>query len=168
MEEAQRLADRVGLLADGTLIALDSPDQLVAEHGGDSQLIVDGSFDEAAVSAIDYPAETALRNGRLVVYGIRPESIGNITEQLEQAGIEYDSLTGNSRTWRMCTSNSPGRLSASAVNHNRRSRSRVVHSEFARPLPRSHRGVVALSSVAGRRCSSRSSSRSSSSSSSGR
>ncbi|TQR21979.1 hypothetical protein C9J85_00235 [Haloferax sp. wsp5] len=38
MEEAQRLADRVGLLADGTLIALDSPDQLVAEHGGDSQL----------------------------------------------------------------------------------------------------------------------------------
>jgi ABC-2 type transport system ATP-binding protein len=93
MEEAQRLADRVGLLADGTLIALDSPDALVAEHGGDSQLIVDGTFDEAAVSAIDYPAETALRNGRLVVYGIRPESIGNITEQLGQAGIEYDSLT---------------------------------------------------------------------------
>ncbi|KZX48100.1 MULTISPECIES: ABC transporter ATP-binding protein [unclassified Haloarcula] len=93
MEEAQRLADRVGLLADGTLIALDSPDQLVAEHGGDSQLIVDGTFDEAAVSAIDYPAETAIRNGRLVVYGIRPESIGNITEQLGQAGIEYDSLT---------------------------------------------------------------------------
>jgi len=93
MEEAQRLADRVGLLADGTLIALDSPDALVAEHGGDSQLIVDGTFDEAAVSAIDYPAETALRNGRLIVYGIRPETIGNITEQLGQAGIEYDSLT---------------------------------------------------------------------------
>ena len=93
MEEAQRLADRVGLLADGRLIALDSPDKLVTEHGGDSQLIVDGTFDEAAVSAIDYPAETALRNGRLVVYGIRPESIGSITEQLGQAGIEYDSLT---------------------------------------------------------------------------
>jgi len=93
MEEAQRLADRVGLLADGTLVALDSPDRLVAEHGGDSQLIVDGSFDEAAVSAIDYPAETAIRNGRLVVYGIRPESIGSVTEQLGEAGIEYDSLT---------------------------------------------------------------------------
>ncbi|MDS0222225.1 ABC transporter ATP-binding protein [Haloarcula sp. S1AR25-5A] len=93
MEEAQRLADRVGLLADGTLIALDSPDRLVADHGGDSQLIVDGTFDEAAVSAIDYPAETALRNGRLVFYGIRPESIGSITEELGAAGIEYDSLT---------------------------------------------------------------------------
>jgi len=93
MEEAQRLADRVGLLADGTLIALDSPDQLVADHGGDSQLLVDGTFDEAIVSAVDYPAETALRNGQLVVYGIRPESIGSITEELGEAGIEYDSLT---------------------------------------------------------------------------
>ena len=93
MEEAQRLADRVGLLADGRLVALDAPEALVADHGGDSQLVVDGEFDAAAVDSIDYPAETALRNGRLVVYGVRPESIGGVVDALEAAGVGYDSLT---------------------------------------------------------------------------
>lgn len=93
MEEAQRLADRVGLLADGRLVALDAPGALVADHGGDSQLLVDGEFDAAAVEAIDYPAETSLRNGRLVVYGVRPESIGRVVDELDAAGVGYDSLT---------------------------------------------------------------------------
>ncbi|MBX0285690.1 ABC transporter ATP-binding protein [Haloarcula salinisoli] len=93
MEEAQRLADRVGLLADGRLVALDAPEALVADHGGDSQLLVDGEFDAAAVDAIDYPAETTLRNGRLVVYGVRPESIGGVVDALDAVGLGYDSLT---------------------------------------------------------------------------
>jgi ABC-2 type transport system ATP-binding protein len=93
MAEAQRLADRVGLLADGRIVALDAPNRLVADHGGDSQLLVDGEFDEATLSAFDYPAETALRNGRLVVYGVRPESIGQVVTELESIGVAYDSLT---------------------------------------------------------------------------
>jgi len=93
MEEAQRLADRVGLLADGEVVALDSPDRLMAEHGGDNRLLVDGNFTEAAVDAIDYPARMALRDGRLVIYGVRPESIGGVVDELEAAGVAYDSLT---------------------------------------------------------------------------
>jgi len=93
MEEAQRLADRVGLLADGRLVALDAPEALVADHGGDSQLVVDGEFDEASVDAVDYPARMTLRNGRLVVYGVRPESIGRVVDELDAAGVAYDSLT---------------------------------------------------------------------------
>jgi len=93
MEEAQRLADRVGLLADGEMVALDSPDRLMAEHGGDNRLLVDGNFTEAAVDAIDYPARMALRDGRLVIYGVRPESIGGVVDELEAAGVAYDSLT---------------------------------------------------------------------------
>ena len=93
MEEAQRLADRVGLLADGRLVALDAPEALVADHGGDSQLVVDGEFDEASVDAVDYPARMTLRNGRLIVYGVRPESIGRVADELDAAGVAYDSLT---------------------------------------------------------------------------
>ena len=93
MEEAQRLADRVGLLADGRLVALDAPEQLVADHGGDSQLLVDGEFDERTLERVDYPAQIALRNGRLVVYGVRPESIGRVVDELDAAGVAYDSLT---------------------------------------------------------------------------
>ncbi|WP_424003730.1 ABC transporter ATP-binding protein [Haloarcula salina] len=93
MEEAQRLADRVGLLANGRLAALDTPERLIGEHGGDSRLVVDGTFDDSAVSAIDYPAEMRVLDGRLVVYGIRPESIGSVVEELDLAGLDYDSLT---------------------------------------------------------------------------
>jgi len=93
MEEAQRLADRVGLLADGRLVALDSPERLVADHGGDSQLLVDGSFTDRALSAIDYPGEITHRDGQLVVYGVRPESIGRVVDELDAAGVDYDSLT---------------------------------------------------------------------------
>jgi len=93
MEEAQRLADRVGLLADGRLVALDSPERLVADHGGTSQLIVAGSFTDAALSMIDYPGEIERRDGKLVVYGVRPESIGRVVDELDSAGVGYDSLT---------------------------------------------------------------------------
>jgi ABC-2 type transport system ATP-binding protein len=93
MEEAQRLADRVGLLADGRIVALDAPDQLVADHGGASQLLVDGEFNKTTVGRIDYPAEMTVRNGRLVVYGVRPESIGRVVDELDAAGVAYDSLT---------------------------------------------------------------------------
>ncbi|WP_276271476.1 ABC transporter ATP-binding protein [Haloarcula litorea] len=93
MAEAERLADRVGLLADGRLVALDTPQALVADHAGDSRLLVDGNFDAAAVEAIDYPAETTLRDGALVVHGVRPQSIGTVVAELEAAGLDYEGLT---------------------------------------------------------------------------
>jgi len=93
MEEARTLADRVGLLADGDLVALDDPTALVERHGGDSQLVVEGEFDERRVDRVDYPAETVLRDGSLVVYGVRPESIGRVVRELDDAGLSYDSVT---------------------------------------------------------------------------
>ncbi|MFC7076390.1 ABC transporter ATP-binding protein [Haloarcula halophila] len=93
MEEAQRLADRVGLLEDGRLVTVGPPDQLIADHGGDSQLVVDGTFDEAAVASIDYPARMRRLNGSLVFYGVRPESIGRVVDELDTVGVAYDSLT---------------------------------------------------------------------------
>ena len=93
MEEAQRLADRVALLDGGRLVTVGPPAQLIADHGGDSQLIVDGTFDEAALAAIDYPAQMRRLDGRLVIYGVRPESIGRVVDELDAAGVAYDSLT---------------------------------------------------------------------------
>jgi ABC-2 type transport system ATP-binding protein len=91
MEEAQQLADRVGLLAGGELVALDTPAALVAEYGGESLLYVDGEFDNGVENVIDY--ETSLDGDRLTVRDVRPEDIGTITEALDSAGIAYDSLT---------------------------------------------------------------------------
>ncbi|MFC7215171.1 ABC transporter ATP-binding protein [Saliphagus sp. GCM10025334] len=41
MAEAERLADRVGLLANGSLLAEGAPAELVAEHGGSSRLKIE-------------------------------------------------------------------------------------------------------------------------------
>ncbi|WP_225333942.1 ABC transporter ATP-binding protein [Halomicrobium urmianum] len=91
MEEAERLADRVGLLADGELVAVDDPGTLVAEHGGESRLTVAGAFDPEAADALDYP--TTVAEGTLTVRGVDPREIGRVVERLETAGVEYEELS---------------------------------------------------------------------------
>ncbi len=105
MEEAQRLADRVGLLTDGGLLAVDTPDHLVAEYGGDSLLRVrltddtaggDGDSNSeyeggATLPDVGYPAQR--RDGRLTVRGVPPEEVGTVADRLAAAGVSYDSLT---------------------------------------------------------------------------
>ncbi|ELZ20656.1 ABC transporter [Halosimplex carlsbadense 2-9-1] len=90
MAEAHRLADRVGLLADGRLVAADDPDTLVAEYGGESRLVVETDADPAALD-LSYPAE---RTGdSLVVSDVPPEAIGDVVDALAAAGASYDALT---------------------------------------------------------------------------
>ena len=104
MEEARRLADRVGLLTDGSLLAVDTPEALVAEYGGDSLLRVrladaiangetevTGSGEGSAVPDLGYPAER--RDGRLTVRSVPPEEVGTVADRLSAAGVSYDSLT---------------------------------------------------------------------------
>ncbi|WP_159899571.1 ABC transporter ATP-binding protein [Salinirussus salinus] len=112
MEEAQRLADRVGLMTDGSLLAVDTPERLVAEHGGDSLLRVrltsggggggsgsDGGGTAATPDAAEMPGLPELgypverRDGRLTVRGVPPEEVGTVADRLSGAGVRYDSLT---------------------------------------------------------------------------
>ncbi|WP_206425152.1 ABC transporter ATP-binding protein [Halosimplex salinum] len=90
MAEAHRLADRVGLLADGRLVAVDDPDALVAEFGGESRLIVETDADPDALD-LEYPAERA--GDSLVVSDVPPEAIGDVVDALAAAGASYDALT---------------------------------------------------------------------------
>jgi ABC-2 type transport system ATP-binding protein len=96
MEEAQRLADRVGLLTDGSLLAVDTPDRLVAEHGGDALLRVQLTGDDGGEATptglpdLGYPVER--RDGRLTVRGVPPEAVGTVADRLSAAGVGYDSL----------------------------------------------------------------------------
>ena len=89
MAEAHRLADRVGLLAGGRLVAVDDPDALVREYGGESRLVVETDADPAALD-LPYPAE---RSGdSLVVSDVPPEAIGDVVDALAAAGASYDAL----------------------------------------------------------------------------
>ncbi len=91
MAEAERLADRVGLLADGELVAVGTPEALVAEHGGSSHLAVDTEADATAFDDLEYPTE--VRNGSVVVDDVSPAEIGTVVAYLEGRDLEYTGLT---------------------------------------------------------------------------
>ncbi|MGM0590341.1 MAG: ABC transporter ATP-binding protein [Halobacteriota archaeon] len=105
MDEVQHLADRVGLLANGSLLAVGSPSSLVADHGGESRLVVhvdsspDGAFDVTAVSSAvaesefgDIDVAVEAKGSDLVFVGIDPTDIGEAVRTLESHGVTYDSL----------------------------------------------------------------------------
>jgi len=87
MPDVERLADRVGVLADGALVAVDAPGALVAGHGGGTRLVVDTD----AGSVPGYDAESTERG--LVIPGVAREEIGDVVAALADAGITYDALS---------------------------------------------------------------------------
>jgi ABC-2 type transport system ATP-binding protein len=91
MAEVERLADRVGLLRDGALVATGSPAALVADHGGESTLVVETGAGEAARAALGEYA-VALTTDGVVVRGVPPREIGAVASALDDAGVDYGSL----------------------------------------------------------------------------
>ena len=94
MDEVERLSDRVGLLRDGQLVAVGTPQDLIADHGGRSRLVIGTDASRAAVSALieaDFSATAS--PSEVVVDGVSPVDIGAAVDVLSAAGISYDSLT---------------------------------------------------------------------------
>jgi ABC-2 type transport system ATP-binding protein len=91
MAEVQHLADRVGLLADGTVLATGTAEELIETYGGDARLLVRTDADPDAL-ATARPTATAVSDG-LAFEGIDPTEIGEIAQLLDERGIDYDSLT---------------------------------------------------------------------------
>jgi ABC-2 type transport system ATP-binding protein len=98
MPEVERLADRVGLLADGRLLAVGSPGDLVAAHGGDPRLLVTPAGPPAgvveALSAAGFDAAVDDGDGEVsvVVRGATLGDVGAVVDALDAAGVDADSL----------------------------------------------------------------------------
>ncbi|WP_224447069.1 ABC transporter ATP-binding protein [Haloprofundus salilacus] len=97
MAEVERLSDRVGLLADGELVAVGTPDSLVAEYGGESRLVVrPENSPSVAVDALSEGSpqfDLAADGDELVFRNVNPTAIAPAVDALESAGVRYDSLT---------------------------------------------------------------------------
>jgi ABC-2 type transport system ATP-binding protein len=95
MEEAERLADRVGLLADGDVVAVGAPGDLVADHGGESRLVVETEEADAIDALESDGSEFAVErtDAGLVFSGVGPAEIGRVVAALNDRGVGYETLT---------------------------------------------------------------------------
>lgn len=91
MPEAETVADRVGLLADGQLVEVGTPAALVRTYGGENRLVVETTAGTDALAGSGY--RVSADDKRLVVHGIEPAEIGEAVAALDRADVEYGSLT---------------------------------------------------------------------------
>jgi ABC-2 type transport system ATP-binding protein len=92
MDEAETLADRVGLLADGELVALGSPDELIARHGGDSRLVIEADDEAEAATTLAAAGYERLPGEGGIAVPAGPKEITTVVEALEEGGVGYEGL----------------------------------------------------------------------------
>ncbi len=92
MAEAETLADRVGLLSAGELVAVDSPAELIARHGGDSRLLIEADDEPRMRETLETAGYELLPADRHVAVPAEPGEISAIVETLETAAIDYEEL----------------------------------------------------------------------------
>jgi len=91
MAEAERLADRVGLLADGALVATGTPDDLIAAYGGEQYLAVETDADPGRVDDLGYAVTR--EDDELRIAGVPPEAIGDVAAELDARGVSFEALS---------------------------------------------------------------------------
>lgn len=95
MTEVERLSDRVGFLNAGRLVAVGTPEELVAAHGGRSRLAVTPGDGASAPDPTGLGDDVAVsvRDGRVVVEGVGPRDIGRVVAAFDDREIRIESLT---------------------------------------------------------------------------
>jgi len=90
MAEAERLADTVGLLADGRLVAEGDPESLVAEYGGDSRVVVETDATPEAFADAEF-APRATDDG-LVFEDVPATDIGRVVDAFDARGLAFGAV----------------------------------------------------------------------------
>ena len=103
MDEAHYLADRIGLLADGRLLATGTPEALIGEYGGENHLTADldrttlaADGDRAGLSASiedRIGGAVRIRDGILEIADVAATDIATVVEVLEEREIAYSELS---------------------------------------------------------------------------
>jgi ABC-2 type transport system ATP-binding protein len=94
MEEAEALADRVGIIHNGKIVALDEKDKLIAEHGKKNMLVL-RKADPKAVSAIGklgLKANYDESEGDVTIHLNHAVAVSDIMQTLNTARVSYSEL----------------------------------------------------------------------------
>jgi len=94
MEEAERLCDRVAIMDQGRIVALDTPENLIDSLGVENRVVfsVNGRFDEESLGAVHSVTRVERVGERVVVYGQGERFVGRVVNGLESAGIRFRNL----------------------------------------------------------------------------
>ncbi len=94
MEEAERLCDRVAIMDHGKIVALDSPDNLIAALEAEIRVVfrVEGQMDSEILSGISGVTCVEQRTGRVVVHGIGSRLLSRVVLALESSEVSFGEL----------------------------------------------------------------------------
>ncbi len=97
MEEAERLCDRVAILDQGRIVALDTPAALIRALGAEERVVfsVDGTLPAAFEKALTGTARVEVQGGRVVVHGQNGRKVPLVSEVvslLSGLGIQFRDL----------------------------------------------------------------------------
>jgi ABC-2 type transport system ATP-binding protein len=95
MEEAEQLCDRVAIIDDGKLVALDTPAELVRQLGVENSVVFTAEDRIDLKLLQDLPVVTKVEEragSRIVVSGKEEGLVGSVVNALEDAGIAFRDL----------------------------------------------------------------------------
>jgi ABC-2 type transport system ATP-binding protein len=94
MEEAEQLCDRVAVIDQGQIVALDTPENLIRSLGAENRVVfsVDDRFDEEPLRAAPGVTRVERIGERVVVYGQGDRLVGGVVNALEAGGARFHDL----------------------------------------------------------------------------
>jgi len=94
MEEAEILADRVGIIHNGTIVALDSPASLISEHGTRNLLILKKTSPKAVpnIEKLGIKAKYDGTTGDVTVHLNHSVGVSEILHTLSSTGVPFGEL----------------------------------------------------------------------------
>lgn len=94
MEEAERLCDRVAIVDHGKIVALDSPQNLIAGLGDENRVVfeTDEPADASLFTALEGVSRVERIGERTLVYGRKDGLVGRVVSALESAGIAFNNI----------------------------------------------------------------------------
>jgi ABC-2 type transport system ATP-binding protein len=99
MEEAEKLCDRVAIIDDGRVVALDSPEVLVQEGAQEASVRLEGvdGFDPADLHELDVVSRAEWDGDELVVYGRGP-LLARVIVALDHRGFTPSGVSAGRRS----------------------------------------------------------------------
>ena len=94
MEEAERLCDRVAIMDEGNIVALDSPENLIRSLGVENRVVftVEGSFEREWLSGLAGVSRVEQIGERVIVYGRGRDLVGNVVNALGANSVDFRDL----------------------------------------------------------------------------